>query len=172
MLNDDHERNSERAMDTKDMTRGAKVVLFGVLFVLIVIAALWAFVWVTEARQDAAALTEKLEAIPVPAELVLVDQWEHDGSFLAGGRPREAARAYVAPADVASICDRIDAFYADLGISLGAMQRSDVSDEQWCGRTLRGRDISIWVDEIKPYSLVPEEYRDRDDLVTVRYSAF
>ncbi|MBT8248894.1 MAG: hypothetical protein KJN81_01425 [Acidimicrobiia bacterium] len=159
-------------METKNLAPGAKVVLLGVLFVMVVIGALWAFVWITEARQDAAALTEKLEAIPVPAELVLVDQWEYDGSFLAGGRPREAARAYIAPADVASTCDRIDSFYAELEISIGTMLRSDVSDDEWCGRTMRGRNISIWVEEVKAYSLVPEEYRDRDDLVTVRFSAF
>ena len=86
--------------------------------------------------EDAQVLVDRLAATPTPPELILVDEWAHDGTFMAGGRPREAGRAYVLESDVEDTCALVDRFYSEMGINLRTMSRSDTEPDEWCGRSI------------------------------------
>lgn len=140
--------------------------------VLVALGATWAIMAENEGRENSTRYLGWLNATPVPPELMLVDEEVVSGALLSGGRPAEAWRAYVTPLSVSETCALIDDFYADLDIPIRSID--GVASDDSCARSVEIEIgfISIWVDRIKPFSLVPEEYRSRDDLVTVRYSAF
>ena len=147
---------------------GKKAFLMLAGFVGVLALTVWAYPSYTAANDARQVLVDRLAATSVPSELQLVAEWSSDGTLLSAGRPRAAARAYVFEGDTAAACSLVDRFYAEAGVGL---RRFDPGGDG-CARSIRGQNITIWVETIKSFTLVPDEYKDRPELVTVRYSAF
>ena len=138
---------------------------------LAVAIGFWASVVVTEAQDETQVLVDRLAELPYPAELTPVDEWASDGTFISFGRPQAAARAYVFEGDVPTACGLVSAFYEAQGLSLRS-EIGEVNDpNEWCIRTIPGQNITISIETIKSFTLVPDEFKNRPELVTVRYSA-
>lgn len=58
------------------------------------------------------------------------------------------------------------------GIAISVFPAGDTEPRGGRGITTPGPFVSVWVEEIQPFTLVPDEYKDRDGIVAVRYVAF
>ncbi|MDF1594682.1 MAG: hypothetical protein P1T08_01105 [Acidimicrobiia bacterium] len=134
----------------------------------------WNYTYQMDRRMDSTVLAEVLERTPIPTEdLVLVDQWNIDGSWLLEKREPEAVRKYVAVGAVDEVCSLLDGFYGEREIQIRPTSRSD-NPVDWCGRSIRLEDteISVWVEPVKSWTKIPEHLIDEPELVVVDFSAY
>jgi hypothetical protein len=151
-----------------------KKVLIGLaLFVVAVIGAIALFVFYQDRKTDPTPLVERLAATPIPADLVLIEEYSIQGSWLIKPRSAEASRKYVAGGPVSEVCARLDRFYAAEGLAFNTLFRSD-DPADWCGRSIdvEGGDVQVDVEPINSWTEPPEALVGRPDLVEVRYSAY
>ena len=122
---------------------------------------------------DSAVLVQRLAATPMPAEILLIDEWNQDGAWLFKPREPEATRLYVAAGSISETCQMMDRFYESRDIVIVPTRMTD-DPADWCGRGMRveGARVSIWVETIKPWREIPELFEDQLQLVEIRYSAY
>lgn len=148
-----------------------KLIVGSVVGFTFLAGAAWIYASYMDSQMDSGVLEERLAGLPVP-DLVLVDEWHLDGSWMFKPREPEAVRLYIAAGNVDEKCKTLDDFYESRGISISPTSMSgDPTD--WCGRsvtTSTGR-ISIWVESLKSWTARPAEFADEPDLVQIQYSA-
>jgi hypothetical protein len=122
---------------------------------------------------DAGGLDERLNSLPVPAaEMVLIDEWARDGDWGIQSREPEAGRVYITVGSVAGGCLMLDEFYAAAGLPITPTQMSG-NPSDWCGRSIRtpsGR-VSVWVEEPRSWTSIPEQFDGVEKLVTIEFRA-
>ena len=126
-------------------------------FVGIVALGAWAYVSYMDRQMDSMPLTERLDATPVPSELILVDEWSHDGSWLIKPREPTAAKQLVTRGSVQDACSTIDEFYRELGREVSGVTRSDDPGD-WCGRRIRsnGGTVDVSVEPARSWIELPD----------------
>lgn len=131
----------------------------GVIIGVVTLGA-WAYASVMDRQMDSEPLTERLRSTPVPPDLVLIDEWAHDGDWLFEPRQPVAARQYVVPGSVRDTCSTIDVFYRDLGREVSDVTRSDDPDD-WCGKRIRSDTgtVDVSVEPARPWVELPDAPR-------------
>lgn len=150
-----------------------KKILIGVVgFIAVALIGGKLYIDYMDRQMDPAPLVERLAATPVPGEFVLVDEWHYNGSWLIKPRDPEASRLYLTAGTVAEVCDRLDEFYRQEGLSVRDTLRSDTPPD-WCGRSLRvGRgSVSVWVQPADNWRELPAEFGDEESVVQLDYRA-
>lgn len=127
------------------------------LVVGIVTLGAWAYASHMDRQMDATPLMARLEATPVPAELILIDEWAYHGDWLFKPREPVAARQYVTRGTVQDTCSTIEAFYLVLGREVSGVTRSDDPDD-WCGRRIRsdGKTVDVSVEPARSWIELPD----------------
>ncbi len=150
-----------------------KIVIGLFLFVALVIGGGKLYIEYMDRQMDATPLVTRLAATPIPADgLVLVSEWNHDGSWLIKPREPEASRVYLTAMPVDRVCEHLDVFYAEAGVRSRPIQRSD-DPRPWCGRRLETAlgDITVSVESADGWRELPAELTGEETVAQVLYSA-
>lgn len=137
-----------------------------------IVAGGWAFSAYMDRQMDSSRLVERLANTPVPAELVLIDEWNHDGDWLFKPRQPSAVRKYAMAGNVDEVCRMLDDFYDSRSLAISPTSRSDNPDD-WCGRSLttNGGRLSIWVEPLASWTEPPAEVASQPELTQVSFYA-
>ena len=150
-----------------------KIAIGLVAFVVLALVGGKLYIEYMDRQMDATPLVERLAATPIPADvLLLVSEWNHDGSWLIKPREPEASRVYLTAMSVDQICDHLDVFYTEAGVRSRPIQRSD-DPGPWCGRSLETElgDVTVSVESADGWRELPAELTGEETVAQVHYTA-